>query len=74
MKWFNTLNNEDDPNSLIKRVDLNYKNCIVCSETNIRQFTYFRTCFEFFNYAKNIGFENNCFYEVIRGNLSQKSF
>lgn len=74
MRWFRSLNNQEDKYSLMNTIHLNNKNCIICSETDIRQFTYFRTCFEFFNYAKNIKFENNCFYEVIRGNLPQKPY
>ena len=74
MRWFYSLNNPDDPNALMKRVELSPKNCVVCSETDTRQFTSFRTCFEFYEYAKDVGFENNCFYEVIRGNYPQKPY
>jgi len=72
LSWFSTLNSQN--NSLMNVISLGPKNMIICQQKDSRQFTHFRTCFDFYNYAKSIGFENNCFYEVIRGNLPQKPY
>ena len=72
IRWFYSLNK--DETSLMKNTFLSTHNCIICSETEKRKFTYFRTCFDFYKYAKDVGFENNCFYEVIRGTHPQKPY
>ena len=72
MRWFPFLVKEN--NSLMARERLNNKSCIICSETEQRKFTTFRSCIEFYEYANDIGYENNCFYEVVRGNLPQKPY
>lgn len=75
MRWFYALNK--DENSLMNKSILENENLIVAEEYEERKFRFcvFRTCLEFYNYAKNdIGFENNCFFEVIRGTKSQKPY
>ena len=72
IRWYYSLNK--DNYSLMNREHLEDKSIIVCSETEYREYTLFKSYFDFYNYAKSIGFENNCLFEVIRGNLPQKPY
>lgn len=60
----------------MNNVQLNTISCIVAQEYGPREFQFgsFRNHLSFYSYCKEIGFENNCFYEVLRGSLPMKPY
>jgi len=72
IKWYYFLNK--DKYSLMNREYLNNNSCIICSETTHRKYAVFKSYFDFYKYANDLGYENNCFFEIIRGNFPQKPY
>lgn len=80
-RWFKTLTNGED--SLFNRINVNSDSIIICLEREsnnslytdpIKNFAVFNSLFELTKFCADTPFLKRSFYEIIRGNCSQKHY